>query len=36
MASILAVATHRDRMPQDSTAPHPVAMTGLDINPHDW
>ena len=36
VASILAVAADRDRMPQNSTALYPKALTGLVINPHEW
>ncbi len=36
IASVLAVATDGDVMPQKSTYFYPKALTGLVINPHEW
>ena len=36
VASVLAVASDGDVMPQKSTYFYPKALTGLVINPHEW
>jgi len=36
IASVVAVATDGDVMPQKSTYFYPKALTGLVINPHEW
>jgi uncharacterized protein (DUF1015 family) len=36
VASITAVASDGDVMPQKSTYFYPKALTGLVINPHEW
>jgi uncharacterized protein (DUF1015 family) len=36
VASIIAVASEGDTMPQKSTYFYPKALTGLVINPHEW
>jgi len=36
IASVIAVATDGDVMPQKSTYFYPKALTGLVINPHEW
>ena len=36
IASVIAVATDGDVMPQKSTYFYPKALTGLVVNPHEW